>query len=921
MAYIIRAENFVVRHWYNGPGSPVTLASHTRLGPYEILEPIGAGGMGEVYRARDTRLDRTVAIKVLLAHVADQPELRQRFEREARAVSSLNHPHICTLYDVGQQDGIDYLVMEHLEGEALGKRLAAGPLPVEQAMRYAVQTAEALAEAHRHGVFHRDLKPGNIMLTKSGAKLLDFGLAKVGVGGRGSGVGGTTLGADLTKEGTILGTLQYMAPEQLEGKEADARSDIFAFGAVLYEMFAGRKAFQGESHASVIMAIMASQPPPVSTLQPVAPALDHLVEKCLAKDPGERWQTAQDLASELKWIAGVSMTASRVAVAPAEAPPPAQRRASPRLWMAVAAGLLLATVALAAVAIVHFRETPPRRQTIRFEIHPPEKERFQEMAVSPDGERLAFTTGDSTGTARLWVRPLDSLAAQPLPGSEGAYLPFWSPDSRSIAFFAGGKLKKIDLLGGPAQTLCDAQAGRSGAWNREGVILFRPAIGPIYRVSAAGGEARAVTAFDRSRQENTHSWPQFLPDGRHFLYTATGSVPENSAVYVASLDSKDAKRLINTNLNTAYARDASGQGYLLFARGNTLMAQAFDAGRLELAGEPFPAAENMSIGANNAGPFLAAFSVSQNGVLAYARGGGLGMKELTWFDREGKRLSRVGEPADYSNPAFSPDEKRFAVGRVDPQANARDIWIFDLARGASSRFTFDRADDFNPTWSPDGARLAFTSIRKGHRNLYLKSAAGTTAEEPLLESDQEKAATDWSRDGRFLFFNSGEPNRTDDVWAIPLEGDRKPFPVVTGSFLEQQGQLSPDGRWIAYESTESGRDEIYVQSFHTGSSPAGGKWQVSTAGGIEPMWRRDGKELFYRAADNKLMAVEVKPVGTAFEAGIPQPLFEMRVDAATRRSTYLPAANGQRFLVVQLLEQATSAPLTVAVNWLAGARR
>ncbi len=761
----------------------MTLATGARLGPYEILVPLGAGGMGEVYLARDTRLERTVAVKVLPARFAASPELRQRFEREARAVAALSHPHICALYDVGSQEGIDYLVMEYLEGETLAARLEKGPLPLEQALRYAIQVADALAQAHRQGVFHRDLKPGNIMLTKTGAKLLDFGLAKLGAEGPGPGVGERTLSQALTQAGTILGTVQYMAPEQLEGKAADARSDIFAFGAVLYEMFTGREAFSGGSHASMITAIMSSQPPPVSTLQPAASALDHLVEKCLAKDPAERWQTAHDLASELKCIAGVSITGSRVTTVPAEAPPPDQGRVLSRAWMAAAAVCLLVVVALAAVAVVHFRETPPYRQVLRFEIYPPEKEAFQELALSPDGQRLAFTTGLSAATARLWVRPLDSVAAQPLPGSEGASFPFWSPDSRSIAFVAGGRLKKINLLGGPPLTLCDAPASRPGAWNRDGVILFGRILGGIYRVNAAGGESRAITAVDRSRRESSHGFPQFLPDGRHFLYTATAQVPENNAVFVASLDSKDVKRLVNTNLNAAYARDASGQGYLLFTRATTLMAQAFDAGRLELAGEPFPAAENMSIAADLGGPFLALFSVSDTGVLAYARGGGSGLKkELAWFDREGKRLGAVGEPGDYSNPAFSPDEKRLAVARVDPQANSRDIWIFDLARGTSSRFTFDPADDFNPTWSPDGARIAFTSVRKGNRNLYLKSAAGAGGEEPLLESEAQKSVTDWSPDGRYLLFNSSETGALDDVWAIPLEGDRKPFLVVTGAF-------------------------------------------------------------------------------------------------------------------------------------------
>jgi Tol biopolymer transport system component/predicted Ser/Thr protein kinase len=870
--------------------------------------------MGEVYRARDTRLDRTVAIKVLPPQAADNPEARQRFEREARAVSSLNHPNICALYDVGQQDGTDFLVMEYLEGESLGARLASGPLPVAQAIDYAVQIAQALAEAHRHGVSHRDLKPGNIMLTKSGAKLLDFGLAKLRDAAPEAPAGLTlmpTRAKDLTQAGTILGTLQYMAPEQLEGKEADARSDIFAFGAVLYEMLTGRKAFEAKSQASLIVAILEHEPPPLAALQPTSPAaLDRVVRTCLAKDPDERWQSAADLARELKWMVEGRSQIGEIAPVTAAAP----RRRLPWPWVAATAALLLACLTL---ALVHFRETPPRQPTIRFQIPVPEKETIFVAALSPDGERLAFTSGEEPARRRLWVRPLNSLTPQALPGTEGAGIVIWSPDSRAIAFVAGGKLKKIDLLGGPPLTLCDAPNALAGGWNRDGVILFGSIDGNLRRVSAAGGESRPVTTLDSSLQETMHAWPQFLPDGEHFLYTAYSSTPANAGVRVASLDSKASQRLVDGVLNAAYTHDAAGGGYLLFTREETLLAQPFDASRLQLAGEPFPVAESVSVGFRNSRPFVASFSASASGVLAYERATVIGLKQLAWVDRNGRFLNTVGEPADYSNPALSPDEKRLAVGRLDPQTKSRDVWIFDLVRGASSRFTFDRADDFNPVWSPDGNRLAFSSDRKGHRNLYLKDAAGTGEEQALLESDDVASVEGWSQDGRFILFNSNNAKKPrNDVEALAVTGDRKRLPLLTAPYTEDQSQASPNGRWLAYRSNESRRNEVYVQSFPglLSGSPAG-KWQISTAGGLEPQWRRDGKELFYLSLDNKLMAVEVRAEGAVFEAGVPKALFEMRLDPAPRKNRYLPAANGQRFLVVQLVEQATSAPINVVVNW------
>jgi tRNA A-37 threonylcarbamoyl transferase component Bud32 len=631
----------------------MNLATGAMLGPYELLSLLGKGGMGEVYRARDTRLDRTVAVKVLPQHLSSSPERRQRFEREARAVSSLSHPHICALYDVGRQDGIDYLVMEYIEGESLADRLSKGPLPVDQALRYSIQVANALDKAHRSGIVHRDLKPANIMLTKSGAKLLDFGLAKLRGNSSEAAPSLTSLPTErvsITAEGTILGTFQYMAPEQLEGREADARTDIFAFGAVVYEMATGKRAFNGKSQASLITAIMSADPQPISELQPMSPpALDRIVKRCLGKDPDERWQTAHDLMEELKWVAEAGSQAG------AAAPVAARRKIRERGWMIATVVFFLAAGLL---AVAYFRRAPVETAAAatRFFIYPPEKVSFTgTFAISPDGRRIVFR-GTSEGKTLLWVRALDSLSAQPLAGTQEALFPFWSPDSRFIGFYSSGKLKKIEATGGPAQPLCDAPLGAQGAWNRDNVIVFAPNFADaLYRVSAAGGAPVPLTTLDASRKETAHVLPNFLPDGRHFIYLVTNAQRENTGIYVGSLDSKETKLLVNTYQGAAYAPP----GYLLFMRERTLMAQSFDADRLELKGEPFPVAEQVDLQLS-AEPRFASFSVSETGALVY-RSGSRRNYQLTWFDREGKQLGTIGPPGAYGNPWLSPDEKRVTV--------------------------------------------------------------------------------------------------------------------------------------------------------------------------------------------------------------------------------------------------------------------
>ncbi len=893
------------------------LAAGTRLGPYEILSPIGAGGMGEVYKARDTRLERTVAVKVLPPHVADRPEFRQRFEREARAIAALNHPHICTLHDIGEQDGIHFLVMEHLEGETVAARLGRGPLPVDQVLAYAIEIADALAQAHRQGVFHRDLKPGNIMLTEAGTKLLDFGLAKLRGPEAAPVVALSALPTEadgLTLKGSILGTIQYMAPEQLEGKETDGRADLFSFGAVIYEMVTGRKAFAGTSHASVIGAILHTDPAPLASLQPMTPpALERLVKACLAKRADQRRQTAQDVLLDLKWMSEASAPVPQPV--PAAAPPEPARR--PLAWIAATAVL---AVSLATLGVFQFLQKPPETRPFKLSVLPPDNANFSFLTLSPDGRRLAFVAAGSSGRTLLWVRPLDSLAGQALAGTDGATLPFWSPDSRFLGFFADGKLKKIEVSGGPPQALCPVNNGRGGAWSRDGVIVFTPSnSAPLLQVAAAGGEPKPLTTLDRTRQESTHRHPYFLPDGRHFMYMTRSGQPENRGVFLGSLedkpDSTTRRRLLGDDSNAVYAPPQDdGSGHLLFRRGGVLMAQPFDAQELRLAGDPFPVADKVEGGAY----FRGAFAVSDTGMLVYdTRETAAEERRLVWFDRQGKQIAAVGEPGLYLHPWLSPDEKRVAAETLEAQQGTPDLWLLDLAREVPTRFTFDPGVDAYPVWSPDGSRIVWGSGRDGAFNLYQKLASGAGQEEPLLKTDDAKRPTDWSLDGRFLAYSQSDPKSKWDLWVLPLSGDRKPAVFLQTPFDEEQGHFSPDGRWIAYASNESSVQQVYVQPF-----PAtGAKFQVSKNGGQYPKWRRDGRELFFLAPDRKLMAIDVRATGGAsFEVGNPKALFQTRIEGAATR--YTVTRDGQRFLVpTATVDQAASTPATVVINWAAGVKR
>jgi serine/threonine protein kinase/Tol biopolymer transport system component len=893
----------------------MSLSAGARLGAYEILSLLGAGGMGEVYKARDTRLDRTVAIKVLPGMLAADPQFRERFDREARAISQLTHSHICTLYDVGEHQGTAFLVMEYLDGETLTDRLARGALPIDQALKTAIEIASALESAHRAGIVHRDIKPGNIMLTKSGAKLLDFGLAKSAriIASDNLSVLPTTP-ANLTAQGTILGTCQYMAPEQLEGHEADARADLFAFGAVVYEMVTGKKAFEGESRASLISAIMLSDPLPIAASQPVTPsALDHVVRACLAKDPEERWQSASDLRRELQWIA---RDTSQV-----DAPTPVVTRLWRRERVAWACVTLASLIAAASVSFVHVHEQAPMAALGRFQIALPAGS--LSFTLSPDGRNLAFIAPGLNGrTQMLWIRPMDSLEPRALPGTENALTPpFWSPDSRFVAFWAGGRLKKIDVTGGLPQTICEAPAFvLGGTWNRDDVIVFGD--GRIMRVSAAGGGATPVTAIASPNQ--VHAFPSFLQDGRHFVYLRF-SPDGNQGIYVGSLDAtpeqQSTERLLDTPFMPAYAPSLDpGAGHLLFVRDGTLWSRPFEARRFALAGEAVAIAERVGtfrLGAN--------FSTSANGVLAYRRVG-TALSRLTWYDRAGTVLGPAGEQGAYWDVALSPDDSRVVTSLDEGRAAGPSLSVLERARGVMGRLTFpvgpgDRA----PVWSPDGHRVAFVAGRAGGTGIFQKPSSTGGKEQVLLPPTRaDKWTNDWSRDGRFLLFSSVDPQTKSDLWVLPLTGDAAPAgppaPFLQTEFNERQGQFSPDTRWVAYVSDESGRPEIWVQQFPVSSSE-GSKMRISVDGGDQPRWRRDGKELFYVSLDRKLMATDVS-LGSALKPGITKALFAAPIqvgDETVDAFRWDVAGHGDRFLI----NTATTAsePLTVVLNWTSALKK
>ena len=880
----------------------MTMNPGTKLGPYEIIAPLGAGGMGEVYRARDTRLGRDVAVKVLPAHLTENPDVRTRFEREAKTISSLNHPHICTLFDVGREGATDYLVMELVEGETLAERISKGPLPAEQVIKLGTEIADALDKAHRAGIVHRDLKPGNVMLAKSGAKLMDFGLARAtGAAGTGSSSGASitnltqspTVAQPLTAQGAIVGTFQYMAPEQLEGAEADVRSDIWALGCVLYEMATAKRAFAGATQASLISSIMKDQPRPIGELQELAPpGLDRLVRACLEKDPQERIQTAQDVRLHLRWIAEGGSLAG------VPAPVSARRRSRERMaWILAGVG----GAAAVTLAVVHFAFPAPAPQTLRFEVSPPSAVQSQDSPrISPDGTTLAYSATDSTGTTRIWMRPLSALVATAMAGTEGAHRPFWSPDSRFLGFVAGGKLKKVSVAGGPPQVVCDAPTGSDGSWGSSDMILFDgTGADPILRVPATGGVPTPAVSPDSAQKLLQVGWPEFLPDGKHFLFLG---VSPQSNLMVASLAGGRPVVLGPCESQVQYLPN----GQLLYSRGGSLVMQPFDANALKLKGEPVPVAEQ--VGASSVGG--ADFRASQNGVLVYSSRS-VDSGELVEVDRTGRLIRTLGTPAGAANLKLSHDGKRVALRVIDPQIRTRDVWIIDRTRDIATRFTFEKSNENYPQWAPDDKSIAYwTDAPKG--GITTKTLTGSGETQLLYPVVDECILKDWSRDGSTIFFEKTAATGLD-IWTLSTTGDHKATAFLTGAFNEFDPHLSPDGHYLAYTSDESGHEEVYVQPYPDRSD----KWQISTHGGDDPHWSADGRQMFYLSPDQHMMSVPVT-LAPRFEPGVPVTLFAAKIlFPGQQRTHYEVTGDGQTFVMFSPTSTRSLPTTTVVVNFLA----
>jgi serine/threonine protein kinase/Tol biopolymer transport system component len=897
------------------------LTTGTRLGPYEIVSRLGAGGMGEVYRARDTRLDRTVALKVLTPLLADDALFRDRFQREARTISSLNHPYICTLHDVGSQDGIEFLVMEYLEGETLADRLARGPLTVEEALRLATQIAVALERAHREGIVHRDLKPGNIMLVRAGAggemaKLLDFGLAKQSssasagltvtspaTASPGHADRAVTRTSAMTAEGTIVGTFKYMAPEQLEGKDVDARSDIWAFGCVLYEMVTARPPFEAPTQAGLIAAILERQPPPLDLASPLAPALQRVVAACLEKIPDDRFQTVRDVRRELEWLPHRADFTS--------VPAGRNRRSSLLAWSASGAALLVAGTAFVTWRV---RPEPASSPATIFNLTLPPNEAAvgsttgirmtPRPAVSPDGSRIAFVAHDADGDY-VSLRPLAEPYPRPVKGTAGARGVFWSPDGGSIGFFAAGKLKTLELATGRLDIICDAPAAFGGTWGKDDTILFSPdERSPIFKVAARGGMPLQVTNLDPARHDQAHRWPQFLPDGRHFIYMPWTDGTTNRSIQLAGLDGSPPRTLFDAQSAAIVAGD-----YLLYASDmpSRLMARRFDVERLEADDVAFAAVADDNVDYSwMTGETGAA---AGGNVIVYTTGK-YRMSRLTWVDRIGRSLGTFGETGAHFDPRLSPDGTMVALERHDWTKGSGDVWTVDPARGAFSRLTSAPGYETAPVWSPDGRRIAFASDQGNVPKIYVRNANGTGADEILLEPPARSFPTDWSHNGRYLLFMlNGGVTRTD-IWRYDL-GERTAAPFLASSFDEGWATLSPDGKWMAYVSDENAQPQVYVRSFPDGEFKA----QISTGGGAQPQWRRDGKELFYIAPDNTLMSVDVQVSGGRLRATAPHALFTANVEQGrTIRNQFAVSPDGQRFLILSAVNPGAS-PIVAVLNW------
>ncbi len=873
----------------------MALTPGTKLGPYEIISPLGAGGMGEVYRAHDTRLDRDVAIKVLLGNLSSDPSLRQRLEREAKAVSKLSHPHICTLHDIGTQDGVDFLVMELVEGESLEQRLLKGPLPTDQTIRYASQIADALAKAHKRGFTHRDLKPGNIMLTKSGAKLMDFGLAKQS-GPAPLAAALTEMTADqakLTGEGAIVGTFQYMAPEQLEGKEADARTDIFALGEVIYEMATGKPAFTGKSRASLIAAILTIDPPSIIDLQPLAPtSLERVVRKCLAKDPDDRWQSASDLASELTWMLASGSQAGAPAVA-------SRKTRQNAIWIGVALGAAL-LFAVLGWRIGHGEQnTNPVHLTVTL---PPGKSLFNDstgpLAISPDGSSIVYAAYGDDRKTQLYLRRLGSFESTPIAGTEGAQTPFFSPDGEWLGFASDDyKLKKILLRGGSAVVVTEGAGSVGGVWADDNTIYYLKSFtSGVYAVPAAGGQSRRVTQTGSTPDDRAHLWPSALPGGTGLIFTVwTGRSFDDARIEGVSLSSGKHKVLIEGGTGGRYLPN----GYLAFARNGTLFVVGFDPKRMELKGTPVPVVEGVVTGASNGD---ARFAVSDNGTLAFQPGAVTSFqRNLVWMDRGGKAANITPEVKPYGSPAVSPDGKHIALIL---QGSTFDVWVYDLERGALTKVSFG-GDDYEPHWSPDGKMLAYTSSKSGHTQVYVKHGILQGNETMLTDGPEFKDLYGWTPDGREIIFGRQNKDTGADLYAAAIEGDHKPRTLVVAPFDQTEASISSDGKWLAYVSNESGQREVFVQAMNDPSTRA----QISSDGGTEPRWMRSGNELLFRAK-SKVMSVKFSS-GAGLNPAKPVLLFEDKMPWAG----YDLALDGRLVVAREATDNSSATQINVVLHW------
>ena len=896
----------------------MSLSEGTKLGRYEIRSLIGAGGMGEVYRARDPKIGRDVAIKVLPSDFASNGERVDRLEREAQAAGSLNHPNILGIHDVDSQNGTYFVVSELLVGTELREMLDVGPIPLRKTIDYAQQIVSGLAAAHERGITHRDLKPENLFITKDDrVKILDFGLAKLREGPTNTYGSEDATKKALTDPGVVMGTVGYMSPEQVKGLPTDQRSDIFSFGVILYEMLTGRRAFGGDSVVETMHSILKDDVPDLDESGPRVPAaVEKVMRRCLEKNPDHRFHSAHDLGFALDAVASPTSSTSS-GLTSASRSLSAVSETGPTNWhgraaWAAAALFLISTLAL---GYLYYRRDEPHSQTMRFAIPPPEKNNFDSgFALSPDGRSMVYVARSSSGDTALWLRPLTSVDARQLPGTEGATFPFWSPDSRTIGFFAGGKLRKIDAAGGPPQSLADATSDpRGGTWTPDGTIIFAPnTLSPLMRIPASGGAVSEVTKLNTDIGQTSHRWPTMLPDGKHFLYFGRGGQVEKQGIYAVSIDNPEPTFLVPSPVSGGYT-EAGGSGYLLFVREGTLMMQSFDAGNLALSGETIPLVENILSFPGEIGPTAYTAFSAAGGNLVY-RTGDEQTTRLTWHDRDGKALEAINEVSGYHEPSLSKDGTKVLYGRNDEEG-PQDIFLHDLSRGNTTRLTFDSVSDSTALLSPDETQIVYYSNRSANQGIYRKSSSGAGNDEPVWIDQMGAFPDSWSRDGKYIICDkNGGPRTKVDLWVLPMTGGEQPFPYIATEFEEAHAQFSPDGRWVVYTSNESGRPEVYVQSFPIG----GGKWQISNGGGDQAQWRSDGKELFYVALDNSLMAVPIEVSGTGIDVGRPLLLFRTSIPLGgitDDRNNYAASQDGQRFLINTLADATSMQPLILVLNW------